>query len=432
MKKGTELEKQNNKTMKNRQKKINSKNKKIGYILLYLFVIVVIIIGEVILFKFAPDTTIWDLLKDTVGNLMGVMAAFLLFDIAHEWISKDTYASEVSEQILDTLMYHPEAMELYENDQKKVFVNAFIGSIVHDADMSDMIRNYLNSYLLTEKDLQDMTHLAEKDCRIRTAFSYRFVLETERTGAFVGLQAPREKDPYFYVQEELNYHVKYIAERGNNTEKRFVKISFVYDNAQLDRFLRGNSNGDDKEILRNCIFRENLDIEQVDKDYFGSMKDDPDKLLSAVKKMFRPHLTIDRYHGRLEKVEVGTYEGKDYGIIVTFEVDHDIHAREHDIDIIFHMPKKWNSILEVALVEPTKDPQISISYNEDMMDVDMYPFLNRGDASAYANTYENENGVYRISLSNEWVFPISGVIFHVKRDAKNNCEVNGTDGENGR
>ena len=174
--------------MENRQRKKNQKlsrkdiNK--GYIILYLVVFVFIIIGEIVLYNIGQDFSWRGLAKDTIGNLMGVLAAFLVFDVAHEKISKDSYASEVSEQILDTMMYHPDAMELYENSQKKIFVNAFIKSIVDDPDAAEMINNHLNCYLLTSKDFKERNDLTEKDCRIRTAFSYRFVLDTERTSAF--------------------------------------------------------------------------------------------------------------------------------------------------------------------------------------------------------------------------------------------------------
>lgn len=109
---------------------------------------------------------------------------------------------------------------------------------------------------------------------------------------------------------------------------------------------------------------------------------------------------------------------KDFGLLITFRVEHDQTAMEHDVSLIFHMPKRWDSIIEVALVEPTKDPQISISYNEDAMDVEMYSFLNNGDSSSYDNTLEEENGVYSIALSNEWVFPMSGAVFFVRKDAR--------------
>ena len=402
------------------QKKINKQNKKLGYILLYAGVMLLIILGEIFLFLNDPDASLMDLLKDTVGNLMGVLAAFLVFDIAHEWMSKESYASEISEQILDTLMYHPEAMELYENDQKKVFVNAFIGSIVNDKDAAEMIENHLETYLLTPEDFKQKAYLTAGDCRIKTAFSYRFVLETERTQAFQALRTDATKDPYFYVQEELNYTVKYLDQKGNNMNSEFVKIGLIYDNGGLDAFLRGSKNGEEREVFKNCIFREILDIDAEDKAIFKELQDSDHaaELRALAHRMFRPHITIDRTKGELYDVQVGSYKGRDYGLLFTFKVAHDQTATEHDVSLIFHMPKRWDSIIEVALVEPTKDPQISISYNEDAMDVEMYSFLNKGDASSYDNTLEEENGVYSIALSNEWVYPMSGTVFFVRKDAR--------------
>lgn len=407
---------QNNFGKKENPKKIYRRDINKAYIILYLTVFILIIFGEVLLALMGDSFSFVALIKDLIGNLMGVLAAFLIFDIAHEKLSKDSYASEVSEQILDTLMYHPEAMDLYENNQKKVFVNAFIKSIVGDFDAAEMINNHLNSYLLTEKDFQERMDLTEKDCRIRTAFSYRFVLETERTLAFNELKAPidKEGDPYFYVQEELNYRVKYLSKKGNYTDRQEVKIGFIYDNAALDRFLRGNQSDQNNELLKNCLFRESLDIEEIDKNMFQEISNDPKALKAIVKKMFRPHLTIDRCRGEVSEVRIVP----DSGIIITFKVDHDVAIMEHNIDIVFHIPKKWNTVLEVALVEPTKEPKISLSYNEDVMDVEMYSFLNKGESSSYENTSENENGVYSISLCGEWVFPISGVVFPVRREQK--------------
>lgn len=409
-----------NKHDSEQQKKISKQSKKLGYILLYVIVLVLILLGEIFLFVSDPDASLMDLLKDTVGNLMGVLAAFLLFDIAHEWMSKESYASEISEQILDTLMYHPEAMELYENDQKKVFVNAFISSIVEDQDAADMLKNHLGTYLQTKEDFRQKTNLTAADCRIKTAFSYRFVLETERTLAFQALRTDVGRDPYFYVQEELNYTVKYLAPKGNNMNSEFVKIGLIYDNGGLDAFLRSSKNGEEREVFKNCIFREILDIEPEDKAIFRELQDQQHsaELVKLAHRMFRPHLTIDRTKGELYDVQVGSYNSRDYGLLFTFKVAHDQTATEHDVSLIFHMPKRWDSIIEVALVEPTKDPQISISYNEDAMDVEMYSFLNKGDASSYDNTLEEENGVYSIALSNEWVYPMSGTVFFVRKDAR--------------
>lgn len=404
-----------NESQKKEKNKANRRDINKGYLVLYLGVFLLVIIGEIILNQLGDKFSPLDLAKDIIGNLMGVLAAFLIFDIAHDKISKDSYASEVSEQILDTLMYHPEALNQYEKEQKKVFVNAFIESIVSDSDAAEMINNHLNSYLLTDRDFQENKALTEKDCRIRTTFSYRFVLETERTAAFSSLRAPIGEDgldPYFYMQEELNYRVKYLAPKGNYTDRSEVKIGFIYDNAALDRFLRGNKSEQNDELLKNCLFRESLDIEEEDRKLFAELSKDKEALIRLVKSMFRPHLNIDRCRGEVIDVKVVP----DSGVIVVFHVDHDVEAMEHTIDIVFHIPKKWNTVVEVALVEPTKDPKISLSYNEDAMDVEMYSFLNKGESSAYENTSENENGVYSISLSEEWVFPISGVVFPVRRD----------------
>lgn len=405
--------------VKETRKKLYKRDINKGYVILYLTVLILIVLGEVLLAKYGDGFSIQNLVQDTIGNLMGVLAAFLIFDIAHEKISRDSYASMVSEQILDTLMYHPEAMDLYENEQKKIFVNEFIKSIIKDEDVAEMINYHLNSYLLTEADFRGDKNITEKDCRIRPEFSYRFVLETERTKAFSKLEAEivDGKDPYFYVQEELNYRVKYLEQKGNYTNDKLVKIGFIYDNAALDRFLRGNPSERNERLLQNCLFREGLDIEEVDREMLQRYAGDKDKRISLIKEMFRPHLNIDNNRGEIENVEIIP----DCGVVVEFKVDHDTRAMEHTVDVIFHVPKKWNTVIEVALVEPTKDPHISLSYNEDLMDVEMFAFLNKGETSAYENTSENENGIFSISLSDEWVFPISGVVFPVKRDEKINA-----------
>ena len=83
--------------------------------------------------------------------------------------------------------------------------------------------------------------------------------------------------------------------------------------------------------------------------------------------------------------------------------------------MIFHIPQRWNSIIKVILPEPTKEPSISLSYNEDEVDVEMCPFMNGTELSAYEEAAEGDNGVYNMTLSGEWVFPMSGIVFPVRR-----------------
>lgn len=394
-------------------KKIHKQNKILGYVILYLIVLLMIIIGEIILFKNDSDATLLGLFQDILGNLMGVLAAFLVFDIAHEKISKDAYATEVSQQILETMMYHPEVIDLYESSQKKVFINSFINSVVEDEDMTDMIENYLDSYLLTKKDYVEKSDITSRDCRIRTAFSYRFLLETERTKAFSVLKARNEDgtDPYFYVQEEFTYTVKFLSEKGKNLMSPIVRYGLVFDNKSLDQALR---DGHKENPFEKCIFRENLEIDVIDRKYISSVSE------NEILKMFRPHVTIDGNKGCAVGVEIASDKNDvPFGIVFMFDVKYDIKLMQHDVNIIFHMPKKWDSIVEVCIVEPSKAPKISLSYNEDLMDIEMYSFLNKSDSSSYDNSLEENNGVFSISISNEWVFPVSGVAFLVKQKQNN-------------
>ncbi len=388
-------------------KKINKQNKTLGYIILYMVVFILIVIGEIILFKLNPDASLKDLFQDMIGNLMGVLAAFLVFDIVHEKISKDSYATEVSEQILDTIKGNPEVIDLYENSHKKEFINSFIKSVIEDDDATEMIGNYLDNYLLTKKDLSE-EDVVPRDCRIRTAFSYNFILDTYRANAFNSLKPIEEngQDPYFYVQEQLDYSVKFLHEKGNNLNSSTVNIGLVFDNKSLDKALR---EGYKDNEFKKCIFRENLDLEEEDRVYMANAK--AEELIS----MFRPHIILDG--NKEKKVDANIVKENDtpFGIVFSFEVDYDISETQHDVRLIFHMPKRWDSILEACIVEPTKEPKISLSYNEDAMFVEMYPFLNKNDSSSYDNSLEEDNGVYSISISDEWVFPISGVVFFVKK-----------------
>ena len=413
-----------------RTKTYRKKNITLNYVILYLIVFLFVILLFIFHIRMNPNNKI-DSIKDYItafgdevlGNLVGVLASFLIFDVIHNKITKDAYAAEASQQIFDTLMYHPDAMKLYDDEHKKEFVKSFIRSTADSKTAADMIINRFEAYLRTKEDFKNNSNIGENECRIRTSFNYDFKLDRERSMAFSELKAEKENDPYFYVQEMLSYHVEYLHEKGNNLDSKYVKIGLIYDNALLDRFLRGDNRSNDKgngsnkirEELSNMIFRENLDIEQVDKEQFAVLSNHPEELKKLVESMFRPVVSIDGKRGDLIGVELGVAEKEPFGLIVTYEVSHDITANEHDINVIFHMPKRYGSVLEVALVEPTKDPKVSLSYNEDFMNIEVFSFLNVGESSAVENTLEDNNGVFQVDIQDEWVCPISGIVFLVKK-----------------
>lgn len=98
-----------------------------------------------------------------------------------------------------------------------------------------------------------------------------------------------------------------------------------------------------------------------------------------------------------------------------FEVQCSGEEGENNIRIIFHMPKKYGSILQASIVDPTKAPKIIVSYSYEEFNVDVYPYLSKGIESSYEVAHEQKNGIYDISLNTEWIYPISGIVFSIEK-----------------
>lgn len=425
-----------------KRRKANQKNIDLSYVIVGVIVLVLILFDYIILSGL--DSFSWsEFVKNITGNLMGVLAAFLIFDIVHDKLAKDSYADEVSEQILQTLLEQQgidalneelkrkfitaslksldsdseasaeittaleeylnknaertqflEKLEYFSEEQKKKFVTSNVISIVDDTDVASMINNFMRNYLVKNNN-----------CRIRNSFEYKFELRDTLPTAFSDL---KHKDDYFFVEETLTYDIKYLTEEMNNVNTDRVSIGFAYDNKNLDKFLRDNQINQMGDVLSNCLFRESLDIEQEDMDYFSSLP--AQELKDKFCQMFKPHLSIDGKAGEL--VDVSAYE---YGIVAEFKVGHDVKAMAHTIDMVFDMPKKWGGILEVALVDPTRNPRIALSYSGDNMQVEMYSFLNKNDDTSYENTHIDDIGIYRIILNDTWVYPLSGIVFTIDK-----------------
>lgn len=325
-----------------------------------------------------------------VNNLIGILPPILIFDFFNEKLTRDASAVEMSTKITETLMSNPETLDLFTEEQRKDFIVSAATSIVKDPDavemVTDNLKNYLNSNLCY---------------RIRTSFDYNFELNGNLPAVYDNVLA--DKKNYFYVQEKLHYKVKYLSDSVNNTASKIIKLGFIFDNISLDSALREKSEGD---IFENCIFRESLDIMPEDleslKNFIGSKE--------AFQSIFKVDLQIDSFKAALDSVTVCSQ-----GIVCAFRSEHDTAATEHTIRIIFHMPKVWDSLIEVALVDPVKAPKISVSYPEDIMDVDMYSFLSKGKESSLEVAHEHFNGIYDIAITSEWIYPISGMVFKINR-----------------
>jgi hypothetical protein len=108
-------------------------------------------------------------------------------------------------------------------------------------------------------------------------------------------------------------------------------------------------------------------------------------------------------------------ERKSNGFILKFKLDFDRNeaSGEHLVSIYFKMPRVWNSIFEVTLVDPTKEPHIKLKYKNGM-DVTMYSYLNK-ESTANVGACIQRAGLYDIAIKDEWIYPKSGVIFHIKK-----------------
>ena len=419
----------------NQRRKANERSLNMSYAIISLIVIVLLIVDY--LFLSREGSFSWlGFIENIAGNLMGVLAAFLIFDIIHDKLSKESQADMISDHILKTLL-EQQGIDALNDDLKRSFISASLKSLDPDKaaaeEISAKLEEYLDkgaarevainhiekcsyrqrkefinvniqSLLKNPEEASMMENFVDKyinegqNLRIRSSFEYKFELRETLPASYKVLA---HCDDYFFVEETLTFNWVYLTDAANNLKKKHVSIAFAYDNKTLDLLLRNSD----------CIFTENLDIHKEDVEYFINLA--PEDRKTQFISIFKPHLSIDGIRGEVVEVNAG-----EDGIAVIFEVGHDQNVLEHTVDIVFDMPKQWNSVLEVALTEPTKDPKITLSYSGDRMNVDMYSFLSESKETSWDEAHIEDVGIYRIVLNDTWVFPRSGVIFTV-----NNKEV---------
>ncbi len=363
--------------------------------ILILLALLLVVLGYLYL-HFAVGYKINDLINDIVGNLLGVLAAFLVFDILYNQLTQDAYTKETSQQITKTLMGDPEVLDAFSTEDKEKFIVSTISSIVKDDDTVDMLVTNMDKYF----------HQVSRE-KIRKSFHYNISVSTEFPTVYETFPGFSE-NAYFYVQEILDYEVKYLTKKDDKFKTKEVKLGFSFDKRSLDTGLLDKDNDAD---FNACIFNEDLDITKEAVDYFRSLANDSDRLREEFSKLFTPVIRLDDSLGELKRVEL-----KDKGIIAAYEIDYDCREekKEHSIRIIFHMPKLWDSIFEVTLVDPTKEPKITFDYIPDKMDVTMYSYLNKED-KANDGAYEQVNGIFDVTIKDEWIYPKSGIVFRVKQ-----------------
>ena len=168
-------------------------------------------------------------------------------------------------------------------------------------------------------------------------------------------------------------------------------------------------NGHDEDFSR-CIFNEDLVINAKAVEFINELPSN--QVRDVISALFMPILRIDNSEDG-EDQDVLEVERKSNGIILKFKLDYDKMADEHDVSIYFKMPRLWDSIFEVTLVDPTKEPHIKMKYRAGM-DVTMYSYLNK-ENQANSGACIRRAGLYDIAIKGEWIYPKSGVVFHIKK-----------------
>ena len=381
---------------KNKKTNINSKITWTATAMCFLVAVIIIISGYVFMLVTDPNYGFRDFVDSVVGNLIGVLAGFCVFDILYNKLTQDAYAKETSQQIAKTLMGDPETMDAFSEEDKKAFLKSTLVSMLRDDDAVDLLTTNMGKYFD-----------GAKSARIRKAFDYIITLEDKLTPDYETYDFPGLKENrYFLLDEEFKFTVKYLSGHDANFSGDHVCLGFAYDKRSLDAGLL--EDGKDADFSK-CIFNEDLVVTPEAIKYINSIPND--EVTAVINDLFVPTLWVDGDGGREEDlVEV---ERKQNGLIFKFKLEYDKTRMEHDARIYFKMPRLWDHIFEVTLVDPTKNPHIKLKYKSDM-DVTMYSYLNKEDQSN-AGAFVKRADLYEISIKDEWVYPKSGALFHIRR-----------------
>ena len=343
--------------------------------------------------------TLDDLIDNIVGNLIGVLAAFLLFDILNNKLTQDAYARETSQLFTKTLMGEPEILDSFSDEDKKTFLKSTITSMIKDEDAVDMLSTNMEKYFDRARG-----------ARIRKMFDYTINLEPNLTEEYVKAGFPGATDgKYYLIDEELKFSVKCLGGTDENYTGDVIRLGFAYDKKSLDGGLL--ETGQDADFTKS-IFNEDLVVEPEAVDFINSIP--ADKIRDVINDLFMPILRIDNSGDNDDEAQFEV-ERKSNGFILKFKLDFDRNeaSGEHLVSIYFKMPRVWNSIFEVTLVDPTKEPHIKLKYKNGM-DVTMYSYLNK-ESTANVGACIQRAGLYDIAIKDEWIYPKSGVIFHIKK-----------------
>lgn len=312
------------------------------------------------------------LVDDIISNILGILPPIIIFNFAYEYLTKDHMASEMSKQITGTLMSDSEAIQVFDSDNKRNFIKTTIETMVGNNSV-DMVYALVEPYLTCNYN-------------VRRFFKYTIRVTGYKTET---LFVPEK---YLKIYENFKYKKLFIKE----TLSQKVRIAFLTKEAEVDKALRAHET---------YIFTENLKIEDEEMKKILSITSEKEKI-----DFIETDLNLSLYIDNM-KCSINGVILTENGIDIEFESKHDTTKNEHSVEIAFSMPQmKNNTEFLVSISEPTYSPTVQFMYDEDVVEVRAFPFMNEGEESLIESSTHCP-GEYEFCIQDKWIYPMSGIIF---------------------
>lgn len=259
---------------------------------------------------------------------------------------------------------------------------------------SRILRGAVNAFL-DEANAKIFTSLLDRmsgqTFNIRSKFQYEITIN--ESFAFRGCQGI-DADKYYELVESLVYRKEFLK----GMPERSFWLSFTTSLDELDETLRNET----------FFFSENLMMDREDIRLLSEL-DDGDKRKFYLSSM-RTRININNQS--LEPCQVIIDES---GIFARYELPEEILQSPNvlDVKIHFRIPQKiGDGYFFASISEPTFSPFIRFDYPDDAFEVTMIPFLTHSISAKDTRVFD---GQCEFTVENEWVLPVSGAIFLIKK-----------------
>ena len=275
-------------------------------------------------------------------------------------------------QAFDRLLQQPAFLEAASRETRVRWIDRLLAARLGPA-LSEMLLNVIRPYLNDQVNL-------------RTAFDYSIQLDERFRFGVEGC----DDSKYRRILERLSYKKQYLA--GALPQELWV--GFTTDLDELDDTLHDER----------FFFSENLLIDPPE--IRALMALPPEQQRDFLARRMKMQFSIN--HVRLEPQAL---EIRESGIFARYQLppqeDSTVSVR-----LSFQMPhRRGQSSFLVSINEPTYSPHVVFSNPDDVASVRMVPFLNRAVTAKDARLFD---GDCEIALEDEWIMPMSGIMFLIE------------------